>query len=394
MTFQHSHVNLFCKRLQIVQLLVYGFKLFLLSQNIASGLQTMTLRDDKKANRNITIIDVAHEAGVSYSTVSRVLSDYEFVKESTRQRVIDAINRLGYVANLSARSLAGGRAQIIGVLAPGLDNSYIGEVVRGIDEELARANYDLMMYTTHRHVGKESMYVNAIANGFSDGLLLLVPMLPTAYLDALRERSFPYVLIDQFDDSGKSSAVDSTNWQGAYEATRYLIELGHRRIAFITGLMGLSSAAQRLAGFKAALADAGLPFLEELIVNGNFWQQLAHDEMKKCLETWRELPTAIFASNDLSAFGAMEAVREHGLHIPKDISILGFDDIPQASIVFPKLTTVRQPLVQMGRVSVKLLLEQIENPDNSPRRVTLPTQLVIRDSCMPPREERRVILNT
>ncbi len=335
-----------------------------------------------KRPRNVTIVDVARASGVSYSTVSRVLNGFEFIKESTRQRVLEAAEKLGYVANLQARSLAGGRSQIIGLLVPGLDNGYIGEIIRGVDVELARANYDLMMYTTHRSRGKESIYVNAIANGLSDGLLLIVPLVPAAYLNALRQENFPYVLIDQSDAAKQSSVVDTTNWQGAYEATRYLIELGHQRIAFVTGLMELSSASERLEGYKAALGDHNIPFQDELIIEGDYWQPEAYKKTFAFLEQY-PAPTAIFASNDLSAFGVMEAIRDHGLRTPEDISVIGFDDIPQASIVYPRLTTIRQPLEQMGRVAAKLLLEQIENPEQPARRITLATQLVIRDSCGP-----------
>ncbi len=334
-----------------------------------------------KSGDKVTIFDVARESGVSYSTVSRVLNGFKYVKESTRQKVLEAADRLGYVANLQARSLAGGRSNIIGVLVPGLDNGYIGEIIRGIDEALRDIGYDLMLYTTHRQEGKESRYVQAIANGLTDGLILIVPLIPTAYLDALRQQRFPYVLIDQSDIEESSSIVDATNEKGAYEATRYLIELGHRRIGHITGLMGLSSAVERLAGYKAALEEAGIPFNPQLVVEGDFWEQSGYEGTQKLLAL-PQPPTAIFASNDLMAFGAYEAVRTNGLDIPKDISIVGFDDIPQASLVHPKLTTVHQPLDQMGRVAVQILLERIEK-DSPPRRVTLATHLVIRDSCQP-----------
>jgi LacI family transcriptional regulator len=337
-----------------------------------------------KKSRSVTIIDVAREAKVSYSTVSRVLNDFNHVKTDKRQRVLEAMEQLGYVVNSQARRLAGGHSNIIGVLVPGLDNSYIGEVIRGIDEELAKSDYDLMIYTTHRQQGKESRYVNAIVNGLTDGLLLIVPLVPTTYLDALHEQNFPYVLIDQADTSEQSAVVNATNWQGAHEATQYLINLGHRRIGFITGLMELSVAVERLEGYRAALTDHEIPVLTELIVKGDFLPGGGYTAAEQLLSQ-SEPPTAIFASNDQSAFGAMEVIRERGLSIPQDISIIGFDDIPQASIVYPKLTTVRQPLDQMGRVAAKILLERIENPERSLRRVTLSTHLVIRDSCQPPK---------
>lgn len=332
-----------------------------------------------RKNRQVTIVDIARETGVSYSTVSRVLSGFEFVKEETRQRVLEAAQRLGYVANVGARSLAGGRANIIGLLVPGLDNGYIGEIARGIDEELSRVNYDLMLYTTHRQRGKESIHAHAIANGLTDGLILVVPLV-TDYLRELQAQGFPYVLVDQSDPSGQSHVVDATNWQGAYEATQYLIQLGHRRIGLITGMMQIASARERLEGYRAALADHDIPFDLDLVVQGDFWQPMGYQAASKLLDLDHP-PTAIFASNDLSAFGAMQAVHERGLRIPEDVSVIGFDDIPQASLVHPKLTTVRQPLDEMGRVAVRMLLEQLENPSQPARRVTLSTQLIVRDSC-------------
>ena len=341
-----------------------------------------------KKRPGVTIMDVARASGVSYATVSRVLSGYEFVRESTRSRVMEAVEHLGYVANLQARSLAGCRSQIIGLLVPNLDNGYVGTIMRGIDQELERAHYDLMLYTSHRHPDTESIYVRAIANGLTQGLLLVAPLVPATYLDTLRERNFPYVLLDQADATENSSVVEATNWQGAYEATCYLIQLGHKRIAFITGALAVRSAVDRLRGYKAALADCGTLFRDELVIEGDYQQKTGYEITKSLLQGINPPPTGIFASNDLSAFGAMDAARECGLRIPDDISIIGFDDIPQASLAHPKLTTVRQPLEQMGQVAIKMLLERIEDRSLPPQRVTLATQLVSRDSCGPYQAER------
>lgn len=333
--------------------------------------------------RRVTIRDVARASEVSYTTVSRVLSGYEFVRESTRARVLEAVERLGYVANLPARSLAGGHSHIIGLLVPNLDNAYVGTITQGIDQALARANYDLMLYTSHRHPGKESYYASAIPNGLTEGLLLVAPLVPADYLDSLQRQNFPYVLIDQADATENSNVVEATNWHGAYEATRHLVELGHTRIAFIQGSSAIGSAPERLRGYKAALTNYDIPVQEDLILEGDYQQQTAYALTRRLLQTAAEPPTAIFASNDLSAFGAMDAVRDSGLQMPEDISIVGFDDIPQASLVYPKLTTVRQPLEQMGSVAVKMLLAQIEDRSLPPQRVVLATQLIIRDSCAP-----------
>lgn len=335
--------------------------------------------------RSITIFDVAQASGVSYSTVSRVLNGFQHVKADTRKRVLEAAQDLGYSANLQARSLAGGKSKIVGVLVPSLDNSYISAVCHGIDQELASLGYDLMLFTTHRKEGKEAQYVNTIANGLSDGLLLMVPLisssnLETSYLKVLREKKFPYVLIDQTDSEDKSSVVDSNNWQGAYEAIQHLIDLGHKRIGFTTGVMAINAAKERLDAYKAALKAHDIEVDERLIIEAGFDLGDGFKSAQQLLSLDKR-PTAIFASNDLSAFGVMDAIRDKGLSIPEDISIIGFDDIPQASVTYPKLTTVKQPLAQMGREAVKLLLEQIEQPEKPVRRVTLATALIKRDSC-------------
>lgn len=332
----------------------------------------------------VTIVDVARASGVSYSTVSRVLNDFDFVKVSTREKVLAAAERLGYVANIQARSLAGGSTQIIGLLVPGLDNGYISEIVSGIDQELAHSDYDMMLYTTHRFQGKESLYVKTIANGLVDGLILIVPHNSNNYLEALPRRDFPYVLVDQIDNVYNSTTIDATNWQGAYDATSYLIGLGHRRIGFVTGHPQLNSARERLDGYRAALQHHRIAYDSALVVEGDYMTRGGYAGAQRLLSL-PDRPTAIFAANDLSAFGVLDAIHEAGLSIPNDVSVIGFDDIPLASLVYPKLTTVRQPLVQIGRVAVRLLLEKLENPDKEARRITLATELVIRDSCAPPK---------
>ena len=338
----------------------------------------------EKKPKITTIFDIAREAGVSYSTVSRTLNGYEFVKASTREKVLRVAEELGYVPNAQARSLAGGRSQLIGVLVPTLSNGYITEIIQAIDEELAESDYNQILYTTRRHQGKESIYAATIMNGAADGLLLVVPLISTPYLEALRQQEFPYVLIDQADPTGQSAVVRGANKEGAYRATQYLIDLGHRRIGFITGLIGLQSAAERFEGYKAALFDHGIPLQDDYIVEGSFRMYVGYQAAQDLL-TLAEAPTAIFAANDLSALGAMEAIRERGMRIPEDISVVGFDDIPQVSAAYPKLTTVKQPLKEMGRVAVNMLLEKLENPGLAPRQVILETQLIIRDSCQSPR---------
>ena len=338
-------------------------------------------RNTPEKKRNVTVIDVARESGVSSATVSRVLSGYEFVKESTRLRVMEAVERLGYVVNFQARSLASGRSQLIGLVVPHLDNGYVGTIMKGVDYELENTSYDLILYTSRGQPEKESSYVRAIAGGLTEGMLLVAPLIPAEYLQTLREQKFPCVLIDQADDTQSSSLVDASNWQGAYDATRYLIASGHTQIAFIKGAMLVRSAFDRLNGYKAAMKDAGLLINENWILEGDYQQQTGYESTKALLMCAESRPTAILASNDLSAFGAMDAARECGLNIPDDISVIGFDDVPQAALVYPRLTTVHQPLEEMGKIAARLLLAQIEDRSLPPQRVTLDTRLVIRESC-------------
>ncbi len=337
----------------------------------------------RKSTNNITIFDVASEAGVSYATVSRVINNDPHVKPETRQRIVDTMERLGYVVNRQARSLAGGRSQMIGLLVPDLETSYIGEIIRGIDAELELSKYDIVLYTTHRREGKEAGYVSTLTQGMVDGLLLVLPRNPQNFLDSLRERRFPHVLIDHQGVDEKGPAVGATNWQGAYTATEYLIKLGHQRIGFVTGWMDLGCARDRLAGYKSALRTYHLPVDDNLIYEGDFHQPSGYEGASSFLNLVAP-PTAIFASNDVMAMGAIEAVRVHGLRIPDEMSILGFDDIPQVENLHPKLTTIRQPLEQMGRVAAQMLMDFLKDPQKLTNRIELPTELIVRDSCREP----------
>jgi LacI family transcriptional regulator len=333
-----------------------------------------------QSSENVTIFDVAQAAGVSYATVSRVLNNKAHVKPEKREAVLRAMSRLGYVANQQARSLAGGRSYVIGLLVPGLGNSYLGAIVRGIDDALDAAQYDLMLYTTHRRKTKEPAYVAAITRGVTDGLLLVLPRDPGAYLESLQRQRFPYMLIDHQGLGDYHHSIGAENFQGAYTATRYLIELNHRRIGFITGTPELGCSVERLAGYKAALTEFGIPIDPALIYEGDF-QQPQGFEGTLTLLALPDPPTAIFASNDEMALGVMEAARVRGLRLPEDLSVIGFDDITQAAQVHPTLTTIHQPLEQMGRLAAETLLKLINDPTFVVERIVLPTHLVIRQSC-------------
>ena len=338
----------------------------------------------KKQAPKVTIIDVAAEANVSYGTVSRVINNDVHVKPETRQRILMTMERLGYVANRQARSLAGGKTNSIGVLVPDLGTGYIGEIIRGIDAELSLNDLDLILYTTHRTASKEANYVANLAQGMVDGLLLVLPRSPADFIGTLTKQNFPFVLIDHQGIGPDCPAVGAANWQGGFTATEYLIKLGHQHIGFITGWMDLGCAMDRLDGYRSALRTYHIQENPQFIYEGTFFQPDGFTGASKLLDLPNP-PTTFFASNDAMAMGVMDAVRNKGMRVPDDISVIGFDDIPQASLIRPALTTIRQPLEKMARVATQMLLELLGQPQKKASRIELPTELIIRDSCQAPR---------
>jgi LacI family transcriptional regulator len=341
----------------------------------------------QRSGDRVTIIDVAREANVSFATVSRVVNGKGYVSAQTREKVMQAMTRIGYTVNRQARALAGGRHQVIGLLVPDLDTSYIGEILRGIDEELVANSYDLMLYTTHQRRTRESVFANSLTNGMTDGLLMILPMAPEAYVDSIRRRGFPFVLIDHEGLDREGPSVGATNREGARQAMRYLLGLGHSRIGIITGNMEMDCARERLAGCEEALAAAHLPLDADLVRTGDFHRSLAFALTQELLALPNR-PTAIFAANDVSAFGVMDAIRTAGLRVPHDISVIGFDDIPDARWTHPPLTTVHQPMREMGQRAARMLLQSIEHPDLPPQRIELPTELMVRETCLAPPDRR------
>lgn len=330
-----------------------------------------------------TIKQVAERAGVSMSTVSHVLNGTHYVSPHLTQRVLAAVNELGYRQNPIARILAGGRSRVVGVLVPELFNTYAGEIIRGIDDELLVNDYEMMLYTTRRGKHLASTYASTFASGLVTGMVIIVPQDLNDFTRSLDVQQIPHVVIDPEIGGNHGVTVSSTNWQGAYDATRYLIELGHQRIGFITGAMFLECANDRLAGYKAALDDSNLPFQAEYIAEGDFLQPKAYMVANQLLDLPTP-PTAIFASNDYTAFGVIEAARSRGIKVPEDLSVVGFDDTPQAAAMRPGLTSVRQSLVEMGRRAARLLLQYIQQPDAPPNSICLPTEFIIRESCQSP----------
>lgn len=339
----------------------------------------------KPSPSKVTIVEVAKKAQVSLGTVSRVLNNDVHVAAETRERVSAIIQDMGYVANRQARGLKGMKTNVIGVLVPDLATSYIGEILHGIDAELAINQLELMLFTTHRTPLKEANYVANMVQGMVDGLLLVLPRSLGDYTETLTQHNFPFVLIDHQGTGTPCPAVGATNWQGGYNATEYLIKLGHKRIGFITGSMDLGCSQDRLEGYRSALRTHHIPEDDSLINEGDFFQTDGYTGASALLDLPLP-PTAIFASNDVMAMGVMDAVRNRNLRIPDDISVVGFDNIHQSAMVVPSLTTMQQPLEQMGRVATQMLLDILKDPKDKARRIELPTELIIRNSTSAPKE--------
>jgi len=340
--------------------------------------------ENKLLTSKVTIVEVAKKAQVSLGTVSRVINNDVHVAPETRERVSAVMQEMQYVANRQARGLKGMKTNVIGALVPDLATSYIGGIMHGIDTELSLHKFDLMLFTHHRIAIKEASYVADMVQGMVDGLLLVLPRNIADYTDTLTRHKFPFVVIDHQGSGDPCPAVGATNWQGGYNATEYLIKQGHKRIGFITGSMDLGCSQDRLKGYRSALRTHHIPEMPELVYEGDFNQPDGYAGASAFLELPIP-PTAIFASNDVMAMGVMDAVRNRNLRIPDDISVVGFDNIPQSAMINPSLTTVQQPLEQMGRVATQMLLGILKTPKKDVNRIELPTELIIRSSTSVPK---------
>lgn len=339
------------------------------------------------AHSTVTITDVARHAGVSTMTVSRALNNTGYVAEGTRQRVLAAVENLGYVVNASARSLKGGRTNVLGMVVGDLSLQFFTEIVRGASDAARDAGLNLLLYTTASRPEQERSSVAALTSGLSDGLIIVLPRNPEAYLKQLEASRVPVVLINHREVDTHLPSVGADNYEGARAAAEHLVALGHRRIGFITGTTHSDQSHERERGYREVLEGAGL---EHLVVPGDFTQPRGFAAAHELLAL-REPPTAVFAGNDLSAFGVIEAVKDRGLSVPGDVSVVGFDDIPMASQVHPALTTVRHPLHDLGEAAVRLLLRLLSGLElrAEEAQLELASELIVRASTAPPAERTK-----
>ena len=284
---------------------------------------------------HITISDVAELAQVSKMSVSRVLNGQSGVSEKTRQRILEAVDHLGYVPNLNSRARSSS-ANLIALLIPDITTTYMGEILRGVSGAAERLNYGLMLYTQGAvdHTRRTSYYLSLLNNSLVDGVLMVVPLDYEVIVGELKAHDLAYVIIDHHSGTANEPSVTATNRKGTLDAMRHLLALGHRRIGFITGRMDVVCSHDRLQGYRDGLAEVGLQFDPELVREGDFMQPSGFQQGQALLQL-AEPPTAIVVSNDVMAFGVMDASKAAGLRVGRDISIIGFDDIFMASQVYP-----------------------------------------------------------
>jgi LacI family transcriptional regulator len=334
-----------------------------------------------------TLAHVAKIAGVSQMTASRALNDRPGVSRETRDEVLRIAADIGYVVNRSAQKLSGARNGVIGIITPMLDNQFVSELILGVGRAARAIHYETLVYTVFDEDRDAHRSVLGLLQQFADGVVAILPR-DSAYFDALAAAHVPVVLIDQRGSLTHFPSVSVDNYGGGCLAVEHLVELGHRRIAFISGDETIEGVRDRRRAYQDTLERHGLSSESALVAEGDLSQVTAFEATSRLLEM-REPPTAIFAANDLSAFGAIAAVREAGLRVPDDISVIGFDDIPMAAQVHPALTTVRQPFQQMARAAVSTLLASINGTEAAAARITLPAELVIRQSTSRASSARR-----
>jgi LacI family transcriptional regulator len=329
-----------------------------------------------------TIRDVASHAKVSVATVSHVINGTRFVDPQTVDRVQGAINALGYRPNKLARSLRRNETSTIGLLVPDNSSPFFAKVARTIEDAGFVEGYSVILCNSDGSETKEAVYVDTLLSKQIDGLILISSGNSFAPLETINKARVPFVVVDRELGDLNVDQVLIDNEQGGYLAGKYLTKLGHRRIGVISGPEHLRLTDQRLNGFRRALAEVGRELPDEFIVAGNFHYPSGALAMKHLIERNLGL-TAVFAANDQMAIGAMAYLHRLNFRIPEDFSIVGYDDIPEATIMYPNLTTVAQPVAEIGRLSIKLLLERIRQADMPARRIVLLTRLIERESCAP-----------
>ncbi len=334
----------------------------------------------------VTINDVANIANVSITTVSRVSNGSKGVSTKTRRRVLNVIKELDYSPSAMASGLKTRLSRSIGIAVPETIGDFYGEVINGIESVATKNGYNLIISLNHHIVRDELSTVNFFKAKKVDGAILVTTSGDDDYVRSLIEEDYNIVLLDRDPHGLKVDTVKIDNFRGGYIATEYLLNLGHSAILFIEGVPYIDSSKERFNGYKKALKDKGIKFNSDFILSGDFFVESGYSSIKKYLDKYGLNFTAIFASNDQMAMGAIKALNDKGISVPNKVSIVGFDDSYMSPYVIPPLTTIKQQREEMGKVAAELLLDRISSrykKERTPRQVIIPVELIERESAIP-----------
>lgn len=323
----------------------------------------------------ITIKDIAKKTGVSYTTVSRALNGKPGVNQFTMEMVIAEAKKMGYQPNFIARGLVSKRTNTIGLIIPDITNPFFPTIASGVEEVASKHGYNVFLCNTNWNKEKEKDYLKVLQERRVDGIIIKAISNDEYLYDNI---TTPLVLVDSLSRQGEYTSIETDNTRGGFLATKHLIELGYKRIAFIGGQLNSFSNGFRLKGYKEALAQYNYFVDESIIVNGDFKTKSGYDLIKKLLQSPNP-PDAAFAGNDIIALGVLHCVQELGLNVPVDFGIIGFDNISFAGLPQIQLSTINQPTYYMGRTAFSLLLEEIQNKDEKMiKKIVLEPELIVR----------------
>jgi LacI family transcriptional regulator len=334
-----------------------------------------------------SIRDVAKRAGVSVTTVSHALNGTRFVSEAAKSKVHEAAHALGYVPSEVARGLKHNTTRTLGMLVPNNSNPYFAEIIRGVEHHCYRAGYSLLLCNSNDDTQRQTDHLRVLAERRVDGIVLVASGDDDDIVACCKDLRLPLVLVDREIDSIAADLIEVDHASGGELATSHLLSLGHARVACIGGPANLRPSQQREAGWRRALAAAAVEPRTDELMRGDFGPQGGAEAMHRLLRS-AQAPTAVFVCNDMMAIGALHAAHEAGVDVPRDLSLVGFDDIELAAYTHPPLTTVAQPKEAIGTGAAGLLLERLRDGRSEPRRSILQPELHVRASCAAPRKDQ------
>ncbi|REL27036.1 LacI family DNA-binding transcriptional regulator [Thalassotalea euphylliae] len=326
-----------------------------------------------------TIYEVSKLAGVSLATVSRVMNNNARVSDKTKQKVLDAMNQLGYRPNASARSLASNRTDSVGIMVSELHGPFFGQMMAGVEAELRAAGKHVIFTTGHSEEDREKDGIEFLMGRNCDAIIMHVEAVSDDYLVEVSQGQTPIYLLSRYVEALKEKCISLDNEVGGYLATKALLERGHKDIAYIAGPQFKADASNRLLGHKRALQEHGIAFSEQLLYIGDFKETGGSSGLKQFIDNQCQF-TALVCANDEMASGAMKYAREHGYSLPSDLSVIGFDNVIFANYLYPTLTTIDNPVEKMGKMAAKMVLRDIYKQKNIAIEQVFEPTLIVRKS--------------